>query len=204
MSANSFSRNRENLILSYVAEFSYLRTSQVQSLAFCFPSGLTKCREVLLRMYRRKQLNRFREKEFIYFLGRKRSGWQSIVILNDLYFSMRGRGKVIQFYPELEFISGRCDGFFCVECNGIRKKFFVEVDRGTAPFKKASIYNMLLHAAWETESWADPLRKGLISFPLVVVMTLRRNVVEYDFRNANFNYHILDLYDPLWDIIFDL
>lgn len=51
-------------------------------------------------------------------------------------------------------------------------------------------------------SWADPLKRGVISFPLVVVMTIRRHVVERDFAKAKFNYYILDLYNPKWEMIF--
>src|SRR5690606_15403087 len=106
------------------------------------------------------------------------------------------------FQPEMVFFTGRCDGFFVVEHKGKRRKFFVEVDRATAPFNKAAIYNGLLQTNWESESWADPLKRGVISFPLVVVMTIRRHVVERDFAKAKFNYYILDLYNPKWEMIF--
>lgn len=194
---------KEKLILGYLSYFNYLSTSQIESVAFGSPYGLKVCQRTLKCMYEKKQVNRFRfEREFIYYLNRKNQGWQSIVLLNKLYFDIKAKGKIIKYQPEMEFFSGRCDGFFVAEFQDKRKKFFVEVDRGTAPFKKASIYNTLLQTDWEGEWWADPLKRGVISFPLVVVLTMRQHIVERDFIKAKFLYHILDLYEPKWENIF--
>lgn len=203
MSRSNLFCSRKNLISAYLAYFKYLSTSQIQALAFASSSsGLRSCQAEMKRMFDSGEVKRFRQKEFIYHIGRKKQGWQSILALNNLYFAIKKKGIIIQFQPEMVFFTGRCDGFFVVEHKGKRRKFFVEVDRATAPFNKAAIYNGLLQTNWESESWADPLKRGVISFPLVVVMTIRRHVVERDFARAKFNYYILDLYNPKWEMIF--
>ncbi len=196
---------RKKLIISHLIFFRFLTTSQIQSLAFCFPSGRTKAQAVLKSMRNAHVIKGFREHEhgeFVYHLCRKTPDWQSVLALNRLYFAIAEKGKNIYFQPEMEFFSGRCDGFFVAEYRGKRKKFFVEVDRATAPFKKADIYNILLQTAWEAEPWADPLKNGVISFPLIVVLTIRREIVQKDFMKAQFKYFILDLYEPKWEKIF--
>jgi len=198
-------RLRQKLILQSLSFFHYLLTSHLVSLAFRFPTGQTKAQMVLKKMYKEGLVRRFREcphGEYVYHLGRKTPAWQSILALNKLYFDMDTKGKVLKFQPELEFFSGRCDGFFVVEYSGKRKKFFCEIDRGTTAFKKADIYNNLLQTDWESEWWADPLKRGVISFPLVVVVTLRRETVERDFMKAKFEYVILDFFKPQWEVIF--
>lgn len=204
MDRSVFFNSRQNLILGNIHYFKYLTTSQLYTLAFeDSNSGIRYCQIVMKKMFNNKEVKRFRHREFIYYVGKKNQGWQSIVALNNLYFDIRAKGKAIQFQPELVFFSGRCDGFFVAEYRGKKRKFFVEIDRATAPFNKASIYNTLLQTDWENEPWADPLKRGVISFPLVVVLTIRRQVVERDFMKAKFNYYILDLYEPGWEIIFE-
>ena len=202
MSGAIFYENRKNLILEFVSYFKYVSTSQIDSEIFCLSSGKTKCRYVLKRLYDDSCLKRFREHEYIYYVGRKSPDWKSVFILNQLYFDIKDKGKIIKYQPELEFFSGRCDGFFVAEYRGDKRKFFVEVDRSTTTFKKSKIYNTLLQTDWESEWWADPLKRGVISFPLIVVLTMRRHIVERDFKDAKFVYHILDLYNPKWINIF--
>lgn len=194
--------SRKDLILAYVTFFRYLTTKQIASLVFDFPSGYSKCRQVMKKMYDAKAIKRFRGKQFVYYVERKKQDWQSVMLLNKLYFDIREKGKVIKYQPEMVIFSGRCDGFFVAEYAGKRKKFFVEVDRATTPFNKAKIYNTLLQTDWEGEWWADPLCREVISFPLVVVLTSRRHVVEKDFAKAEFNYYIFDLYRPRWERIY--
>lgn len=197
-----YASTRRKLILNDLSFFRYLATSQIYNLHFPGLYGLNKCRRVMCAMFREGIVRRFRDGEYIYHLERKRQGWQSILQLNRFYFSIATKGKILFYQPELEFFSGRCDGFLVVEFGGKRKKFFVEVDRATCPFKKATVYNSLLQTAWEGEFWADPLKHGVISFPLVVVLTLRKEVVQRDFMKARFEHVVLDFYDPKWEVIF--
>ncbi|MFA5559588.1 MAG: hypothetical protein WDA59_09115 [Methanofastidiosum sp.] len=205
MNTVSYGCTRKNLILVHLAYFRYLSTSQIAALRFRSVYGLNKCRRIMCNMFKHGKVKRFRESshgEYIYHLERRTQGWQSILALNKFYFSIVAKGKVLLYQPEMEFFSGRCDGFFVAEYEGKRKKFFVEVDRATAPFKKADIYNALLQTGWETEPWADPLKNGVISFPLIVVLTIRKEIVQKDFMKAEFKYFILDLYEPKWEKIF--
>lgn len=203
MDRSVFLNSRQNLILGNIHYFKYLTTSQLYALAFeDSNSGIRYCQIVMKKMFNNKEVKRFRHREFIYYVGKKKPDWKSIIALNNLYFNIRARGKVIQFQPELPFLTGRCDAFFVAEYQGRKRKFFIEVDRGTTPFNKANIYNALLQTDWEKEAWADPLKRGVISFPLVVVLTIRKHIVERDFMKAKFNYHILDLHQPEWEVIF--
>lgn len=196
---------RQNLILESLSFFRYLSISQIVTLRFVSVSGYTQARRVMKRMYDEGTVKRFREfghGEYIYHVCRKTHDWASVVALNRLYFAIAARGNVIMYQPEMEFYSGRCDGFIVAEFGGKKKKFFVEIDRGTAPFKKATVYNALLSSVWADQWWADPLKRGVISFPLVVVLTNRPQVVERDFVKAKFNYINLSLHDASWETIF--
>jgi len=193
--------SKKDLIRLNLSLFKYLTTSQVASLVF--DNRLRYCQSVLKKMYDAGEIRRFRMKEYIYYIERKKQDFMSTLALNSLCFDIRSKGKILQYQPEMVFFSGRCDGFFVAEYRGKKRKFFVEIDRATTPFNKASIYNALLQTSWEGEPWADPLKRGVISFPLVVVMTIRRHTVEKDFSKARFNYYILDLYSPKWEMIFN-
>jgi len=74
------------------------------------------------KMFNNKEVKRFRHREFIYYVGKKKPDWKSIIALNNLYFNIRARGKVIQFQPELPFLTGRCDAFFMAEYQGRKMK----------------------------------------------------------------------------------
>lgn len=200
-SLDSFN-SREELICAYLSFFQFMPTSQIHFVAFPKTTSIRYCQRLLKNMTDQKKVKRFKSREYVYYLDKLKPDRKSILIINSLYFDIVKKGKVIKYQPEMVFFSGRCDGFFVAEYKGKKKKFFVEVDRGTANFNKVKIYNTLLRTDWRIEWWADPLMRKVISFPLVVVLTNRRHIIEKNFVQAKFNYYIFDLYNPHWEKIF--
>ena len=128
MDRSVFLNSRQNLILGNIHYFKYLTTSQLYTLAFeDSNSGIRYCQIVMKKMFNNKEVKRFRHnREFIYYVGKKKPDWKSIIALNNLYFNIRVRGKVIQFQPELPFLTGRCDAFFVAEYQGRKRKFLLK------------------------------------------------------------------------------
>lgn len=137
-----------------------------------------KCRDLLQRMVKSKQIKRFRldsRQQYIYYL-QKSDKWPHWLLINTFHFNLlkqkRSWQQILDY--ELEFKVNadiRADGYYTVKTTlGQGKKFFLEADNGTHPFRKHNAYLK----DYESKSWYQMKWAGEPpSYPLVVVVTTR-------------------------------
>ena len=100
-------------------------------------------------------------------------------MLNEFHFTLlkelKSWQKILYWKHEYKYPYGIADGLYVVKTtldSGI--KFFLEMDDGNNEFDKISRYEAYCNSRkWESEPWADPLGKGVKTFPLVVIATPR-------------------------------
>ena len=174
--------NRKSRILEAIDQHKYLRRWMIEQAFFRIPSGKRRSQILLKKMVEEKLLNRFRlgpREEYIYYQGKRSEKWRHWLLLNGFHFSLlselKSWQKVLFYKHEYKYSCGIADGLYVVRTtmdSGI--KFFLEIDDGQNEFDKVSRYeSYMMSKKWEQEPWADPLKKGTKSFPLLVVATQR-------------------------------
>ncbi|MDD5487165.1 MAG: hypothetical protein PHW65_06395 [Dehalococcoidales bacterium] len=173
---------RMNRIRAFIAQFPYSRTSVLQRHFFDFPSGKRKCRQVLQGMVKKQMLNRCKYgPEYVYFRGQRSGQWVHTCDVTafhwDLCFSLRKPQEVVYYKREVEYPGGRADALYYIklEGNGSGIKFFLEYDDGKNYFGKFEQYEEYARSrTWILkEFWADPLKSGRPSFPVILVVSDR-------------------------------
>lgn len=178
---------REIRIRGFLLLFPYSSTSILYRRFFAhLPSGKRKARQVLQRMTEeRKMVRRFKYGEYVYHVGKKSSQWFHKYNVTKFHFDIefnlqKPHQQIIYHKREYEYPFGRADALYYVqlEQGGGGVKFFLEMDDETNKFDKIKKYEQYRESkVWIREFWADPLKRGNISFPMVVVVS-RRNIPE--------------------------
>jgi len=180
MDCISFGLEREERIRGFVCVFPYLTTSVILRQHFCGRSAYRKCAQVLQRMVKKGLLNRFKHgHEYVYHIGKKTTQWLHTHMVTMFYFELmdylQESYKIFYYKRELEYLNGRADGFYIITTNkGNGVKFFLEYDDMRNEFDKTQKYEEYFKSMlWKQEWWADPFKKGIYSFPIVLVVTTR-------------------------------
>ena len=166
---------REQRIIDLLKEHRYLERSMIQERFFTFKTGERKSKAVLLRMYQRDMVSRFRcgRGEYIYHLGKKSQKWGHWLDLNRFHFSLlsdlKQWQKIIYFDFEVRYPYGQADALYVIKLtlDGVALSFFLEMDDGKNKFDKVKNYmNYKTSGMWKSEWWGQ-------SFPLVAIVTPR-------------------------------
>ena len=174
---------RENRIRGLLLLFPYCSTSIIYQYFFVnLPSGKRKARQVLERMVKKREtLQRFKYGEYLYYLGKKSPQWLHMHNVTkfyfDIYFNLQNPQKIIYYKREYEYPFGKADALYYIQlqADGSGIKFFLEMDDETHEFKKIQQYEEYFKSKlWIKEFWADPLKKGVPRFPMVVVVSERK------------------------------
>lgn len=186
MSTVFFGSQREERIRRFVALFPFVSTSVVQYRFFTgFKTkevGLRKTRQVLQRMVEKKMLKRFKLNEYLYHIEPKTEQWFHTYCLTKFHFDFAFSLSditdiiydIIYYKREFDYGFGRADGLYCIKINDGGIKFFLEYDDGRNKFDKIAKYEEYFKSGlWKQEYFADPLKNGRISFPVVLVVTER-------------------------------
>ena len=174
--------SRKSRILEAIDTHKYLRRWMIEQAFFRIPSGKRRSQILLKQMVEEKHLKRFRmgpREEYIYYQGKRSEKWRHWLLLNGFHFSLlsdlKSWQKVLYWRHEYKYPYGIADGLYVVRTtleSGI--KFFLEVDDGQNDFDKVGRYEAyMMSRKWEGESWADPLNRGVKTFPMLVVATKR-------------------------------
>ena len=169
-----FARNRENCIRSFLLLNPYVVTSELARLFFPFKSGRRKCLQVTQRMVEAGQINRFMAEEYMHYIGKKSKQWRHIREVTKFYiYMLESKEEIIYYKKEFDYPGGRADAFYIVG-GKVGKKFFLEMDDGQNEFDKIQKYEKFKQSGlWKREWWADPLKSGRVSFPLILVVSER-------------------------------
>lgn len=163
-------------ILGLLEKHKYLRTWMIAQQFYTYRTGKNKAGTIMKKLYDNKMVKRFRldTNENIYYLGNKSNKWTHWDNLNTSHFKMMEKGIQILYY-NLEFFYkyGRADGFYCVDTGEKRIKFFLEVDNGGEMDKISRYEKLYRDPDWQSSFIADPLNSGIISFPIIVILTER-------------------------------
>ena len=177
-----FAYQRESRIRSFLLRFPYASTSVIAREFFDFPSGKRKCRQVLQRMTERGVVKRFRHGEYLYHIGKRSSQWlhtHGVTSFHfDLLHSLRHPQEIAYHVREVAYgEEGRADALYYLKLreDGSGVKFFLEWDDGRNYWSKWEQYeNYARSRTWLLkEFWADPLKSGRPSFPVILVVTER-------------------------------
>ena len=173
----------EEKVINTLKEHRYLERRMLQHKIFTNKAGGRYTRDVLLRMYQRELINRFRNHsrdEYIYHLGKKSQKWRHWLDLNRFHFSLladlRQWQKLIYWDFEVKYPYGQADGFYVIRLT-LQKDglmFFLEMDDGANKFDKIQKYTTYQQSyLWQKEWWG----KQEI-FPLVVIVTPREKEIK--------------------------
>jgi len=166
----------EEKVVDALKEHRYLERTMFQTKIFTTKAGERYARDVLLKMYQRELINRFRchaREEYIYYLGKKSAKWKHWLDMNRFHFSLladlKQWQKVVYWDFEVKYLYGQADGFYVIKLTlqntGIM--FFLEMDDGANKFDKLQKYLAYQQSqVWRKEWWGQ-------SFPLVVIVTPR-------------------------------
>ena len=166
----------EESVVDALREHRYLERKMIQSKIFKTKAGGRYARTVLLKMYQREMIGRFREKEceeYIYHLGRKSNKWRHWLDLNRFHFSLfrdlKQWQRIVYWDFEVKYLYGVADALYIVKLalDGKGVSFFLEMDDGANKFDKVSKYLAYQQSkTWVKEWWGQ-------AFPLVVIVTPR-------------------------------
>ena len=167
---------REERIVRLLEQHHYLERNMIQQKLFRFKTGKFKTRQVLTKMCRRGQVNRFRNgprEDYIYHLDQRSQKWRHWLDVNRFHFALLRdlRGwQSIQYHDfEVSYPYGQADGFYIVKLTlqDDCLMFYLEMDDGKNKFDKVKKYmNYEKSGKWKSEWW------GRV-FPLVVIATCR-------------------------------
>jgi hypothetical protein len=173
--------NRKEAILNLLNIHKYLRRGMIQQDLFNIPSGERRCQILLQKMVKQRLINRFRldsREQYIYHLEKRSQKWQHWLMINDFALKRRLKpGQELLYWRfEYKYPYGQSDALYCVKTGpsgGVL--FFLEADDGANGFEsKISNYEKYyISRQWANEPWADPLGKGRVTFPLILVITPR-------------------------------
>lgn len=171
---------RKHELFDLLQKHRYLRTRMIAQAIY--PSR-HQCQVSLKGLYNKKAVKRFRldsREDFIYHLdGKVSQKWPHWDALNEFHFWYAAKGKIVLYEFEVPYGPGQADGFYVVRTGGRNTKFFLEIDTLTSgPFEKVSLYNAAYAGYWGGEWWADPLQSGYVSFPQIVIVTPRKEIVQ--------------------------
>lgn len=175
----AFAREREKRIQVFLSLYPYSSTSILYSMFFVH-THRRKCQQVLTRMSNNKNLNvnRVMCQEYIYYLGKRNRQWKHMADVTqfhfDVLFRLNKHSDIIYHKREFEYTGGKADALYIVG-GEVGKKFFLEMDDMRNEFLKVEQYeNYFKSGIWKREFWADPLKSGRVSFPLLLVVTERK------------------------------
>ena len=180
--------NRKGRILESLERFKYLRRWHIELLHYKGKkTGQRMCQDALKKLLEQKFVKRFRlgpREQYIYHIGNRGHKWQHTLYMNEFHFSilkdLHSWQKILYWNHEYKYPFGVADGLYVIKTTlegGI--KFFVEMDDGGNEFLKVGQYlSYAMNSDWKKEPWADPLGKGIITFPRVVIMTPRPGEIE--------------------------
>ncbi len=183
MSTVFFGYQRENRIRAFILLFPYTTTSVLYMRFFShLPSGKRKAQQVLQRMtQQRNMVRRFKYGEYVYYVGKKSSQWLHKYNVTKFHFDIEFKLKkpeqqIVYYKREYEYPYGRADALYYIQLqqDGSGVKFFLEYDDEGNEFDKIKKYEEYRESkTWMREFWADPLKRGNVSFPVVVVVSER-------------------------------
>jgi hypothetical protein len=162
--------------------FPYVPTSVIIRVFFPFPSGKRKARQVLQRVTEQGHIRRIRHKgEYLYYIGKRSAQWQhthNVTMFHfSLLFSLRKPQEIVYHKREVAYGEGRADALYYLKLHedGGGVKFFLEWDDGKNYWTKWEQYEAYARSrTWLLkEFWADPLKSGRPSFPVILVVTER-------------------------------
>jgi len=173
-----FGTQRENRIRAFIVRYPFVSTSILQRIFFPFPSGQRKARQVLRRLESKKLVKRFKHGEYIYHIEPKTCQWAHTKAVTDfhfeLMFSLERPDDILYYKREFEYGYGRADALYIVRVGNGGIKFFLEMDDEGNEFDKIAKYEEYFKSGlWRREFFADPLKNGRVSFPVVLVVTER-------------------------------
>ena len=177
-----FGCERENRIRGLLLLHPYCSTSIIHRCFFAgMNSGKRKARQVLERMVKKRgMMKRFKYGEYIYHIGKKSPQWLHFHNVTkfyfDIFFHLKKPQRIVYYKREHAYPFGKADALFYIqlEADGGGIKFFLEMDDETNEFKKIQQYEEYYQSKlWVKEFWADPLKRGMPRFPMVVVVSER-------------------------------
>lgn len=173
--------SKASRIIEYMEKHRFVRTSMIQAEFFNTPIATKKylARMVGNKLIQRKRVDRG---EYVYYLtwSQKWNHWLSI---NQFHYQLKSElsswQKILYYDFEVSYGAGIADGFYVLKTtlDGKGRKFFLEVDSTEIPAERIKQYEFIHRAGWKDEWWADPLKRGVVAFPLVVVYTVRPKVI---------------------------
>ncbi len=169
-------------IIEYMDKHRFVRTSMLEREFFNTPRA---CKKFLAGMVQKDLIKRKRvdKGEYVYYLtwSKKWNHWLNINVFHyQLKSELSSWQKILYYDFEVSYGQGIADGFYVLKTtiDGKGRKFFLEVDTDSNnPFNKINQYEFIHRSGWKNEWWADPLKRGVISFPLVIVYTVRPKVI---------------------------
>lgn len=174
--------SKASRIIEYMEKHRFVRTSMVREEFFNAPIS---CKKYLARMTENKLIQRKRvdRGEYVYYLQWSQK-WNHWLNLNTFHYQLKRElsswQRILYYDFEVSYGAGIADGFYVLKTtiDGKGRKFFLECDNDSNnPFDKIAKYEMLYRTDWKKEWWADPLKRGVVAFPLVVVYTVRPKVI---------------------------
>lgn len=181
MSTVFFGYQRESSIRAFILLFPYTTTSVLYLRFFShLPSGKRKAQQVLQRMtQQRNMVRRFKYGEYVYYVGKKSSQWLHKYNVTKFHFDIEFKLKkpeqqIVYYKREYEYPYGRADALYYIQLqqDGSGVKFFLEYDDEGNEFDKIKKYEEYRKSKlWLREFWADPLKRGNVTFPMVVVVS---------------------------------
>lgn len=173
--------SKASKIIEYMEKHRFVRTSMIQQEFFNTPIATKK---YLARMVENKIINRKRvdRGEYVYYLTWSQK-WHHWLQINQFHYQLKSElsswQKILYYDFEVSYGAGIADGFYVLKTtiDGKGRKFFLEVDSTENPAERIKQYELIHRAGWKDEWWADPLKRGVISFPQVVVYTIRPKMI---------------------------
>jgi len=186
---------RKKQIIESLEVHKYLERWMIQQLHFKFKYGRDKCQKVLTKMTKDKLVNRFQldsRDQYIYHLGQRSNKWHHWLMINHFHFQLlrqlKSWHRITYWKPEFDYGYGIADGFYIIEntINGGGVKFFFEAVDNNNPFDRhEENYIKSFHSDWQSQWWADPKKRGVISYPKIICMSERSLAIktqELEFR----------------------
>lgn len=191
--------HRDRRIIETVDQYKALDRNQIECLIFPvtpvnpITQGKRKSQEVMLRLFKKKKLNRCRvgESDYIYFLGDKPGMIKHLVAVNWIRICLQSTlpswEKLHSWSYEQDYKILRADGFAAIK-NGMTGKFrflFIEMDRGTNAFDKSKKYNALYEKNNYTGRWWVPLTERFPPILVVTVSEARKSLAQDEIEAHN-------------------
>lgn len=171
---------RDRQILNLIEQCQALNTDQITALIF--EGSDRKARERLLKLYKRKRVNRCRyslTEPYCYYTGKKHGRLEHLLDLNWVYVWLVGGLKsweqIVSFDYEVPCKSNQerilqTDAFCGIKnaITGRHRFYYIELDRSYNDFDKVIKYNQYYESEGYTGQWWADLADR---FPAVLVVT---------------------------------